>query len=100
MVKELRAWEGQGIGDAPRFVLVSSGGAEANRAQRLASEIVLDETGDAARAFGAGGTPMAVRIDAAGRVGSPLVAGAAGVFDLARASAVRHAEVDSDGSLV
>ena len=34
-------------------------------------------------AFGANGTPMAVLIDARGRIASPIAAGAQQVFDLA-----------------
>lgn len=44
--------------------------------------VLVDESSAAAGALRAGGTPMAVRIDAEGRIGSPLAAGASAVLDL------------------
>jgi len=38
---------------------------------------------EAGQAFGASGTPMAVLVDAEGRIASPVVAGAAAVLALA-----------------
>lgn len=44
--------------------------------------VLLDEGFAAGRAFGAGGTPSAVLVDAAGRVGAPLAAGGEAVLQL------------------
>ena len=49
--------------------------------------MALDPDFSAGNAFEAGGTPMALLIDRHGRIGSPLVAGAEAVFELAGARA-------------
>lgn len=49
------------------------------------SPVVLDADGSAMRAFGASGTPMAVLVDASGRIASHLAVGAQEVMALARA---------------
>jgi len=51
-----------------------------NRAMRLRSHVVLN--GDLASAFGANGTPMAILLDADGRVASGIAAGAQAIFAL------------------
>lgn len=50
----------------------------------LASTVLLDSDGATMRDFGASGTPMAVLVDASGRIASPLAAGAREVMALAR----------------
>jgi hypothetical protein len=57
--------------------------------------MVLDPEGSAMRAFGASGTPMAVLVDASGRIASPLAAGSREVLALARA---RHDEAARIGA--
>jgi len=47
---------------------------------RLRSHVVLN--GDLASAFGANGTPMAILLDADGRVASGIAAGAQAIFAL------------------
>ena len=68
----------------PRLVVISSGGREETRAEGFTSTVVLDPDHTAGAAFGAGGTPMAVLVDAEWRIASPLVAGGEAVLDLAR----------------
>jgi peroxiredoxin len=82
MLPELREWEHR----RPRvdLLVLSSGSVEANRAMGLSSPLLLDEGGKAMRVFGANGTPMAVLIDPAGRVGSNIAAGAPAVLALLR----------------
>ena len=51
---------------------------------RLRSPVVLDERGiSVGSKFGAGGTPMAVLVDAEGKIASELAAGAPAVLELA-----------------
>jgi peroxiredoxin/uncharacterized membrane protein YphA (DoxX/SURF4 family) len=85
MVPDLKTWEetAGGAPGAPQLLVVSTGGVEANRAMGLRSPIVLDDEFAAGRAFGAGGTPSAVLVDAAGRIASGVAVGATAVFSLA-----------------
>jgi thiol-disulfide isomerase/thioredoxin len=83
MHDDVRAWEGSANGVTPRLVVVSSGEADETRAEGFASTVLLDSEYAAGSAFGAGGTPMAVLLDADGRVASPVVAGAEAVLELA-----------------
>lgn len=85
MHEDLLAWEAAADGDAPQLVVVSSGDAEATRAEGFRSRVLLDEEFGAGTAFQANGTPMAVLIDAEGRIASGVVAGADAVLALAGA---------------
>jgi hypothetical protein len=49
----------------------------------LRSTVVLDQQFSVGRAFGAGGTPSAVLVDAEGRVASEVAVGAPAVLELA-----------------
>jgi hypothetical protein len=51
--------------------------------------VLLDEQYAAGGAFGAAGTPMAVLLDAEGRVASPIAAGVEAVLALAAAGVTR-----------
>jgi thiol-disulfide isomerase/thioredoxin len=82
MLIDLKEWE-LSAGDTLRRVLViSSGDAEANRAQGLRSRIALDNAFSAGGSFGVTGTPAAIRLDRRGRVASELATGADAVLDL------------------
>lgn len=83
MLADLRAWEARPPQGAPQLLVVSSGTVEANRAQGLHAPVVLDQGSSVGRTFGATGTPMAVLIDAQGRVASEVAAGAPAVLALA-----------------
>jgi thiol-disulfide isomerase/thioredoxin len=82
MRQDLRQWEADSPRGAPRLVVVSSGDAESSRADGFASAVLLDHGSQVSAAFGAHGTPMAVRLDADGRMASTVAAGAAAVFAL------------------
>ncbi len=84
MHRNLIAWENSANGVTPRLVVVSSGDAESTRSEGFQSLVLLDESFSAGPAFKANGTPMAVLIDAEGRIASPTVAGAEAVLALAR----------------
>lgn len=86
MVKDLKFWEDHAPSSAPNLLLLSSGtveDVEDNLAMGLRSRIVLDSSFQAGRAFGATGTPMAVLLDAEGRVASRVAAGAEAIMRLA-----------------
>jgi thiol-disulfide isomerase/thioredoxin len=80
---DLHAWEQSGGDDATRLLVVSSGDPEQSRADGFRSVVALDADYTAGEAFGAAGTPMAVLLDADGRIASGLVTGGAAVLALA-----------------
>jgi thiol-disulfide isomerase/thioredoxin len=84
MLDDLKAWEANPPAGAPKLVVVSTGTAEENRALGLRAPVLLDQGSAAMSAFGANGTPMAVLVDAHGRIASGLVVGAPAVLALAR----------------
>lgn len=83
MLPELKAWEAQSPEGAPQVLVVSTGSVEVNQAMGLRSPVVLDQSFTAGSRFGANGTPMAVLVDAQGKIASELAAGAPGVLALA-----------------
>lgn len=83
MLNDLKAWEADPPAGAAKLLVVSTGTVEANRAMNLRSPVLLDTHFQASPAFGANGTPMAVLVDAKGRIASEVVAGAQAVFVLA-----------------
>lgn len=80
MLPGLLAWEQEMHGDSPLLVVVSSGGADETVADGFRSTVVLDPEFAVGEAFRAGGTPMAVTIDAQGRIASPLATGGEAVL--------------------
>jgi len=84
MLPDLKAWEENARNGAPKLLVVSTDSLEDNKAMELRSTVVLDEKGmSVGSKFGAGGTPMAVLVDAAGKIASELAAGAPAVLQLA-----------------
>ena len=83
MHDDLVAWEQSRNGQGPQLVVVSSGDEESTRAEGFLSLVLLDEEYAAGGAFGANGTPMAVLVDAKGRIASDVAAGAEAVLTLA-----------------
>jgi hypothetical protein len=81
MHEPLVSWESS-ANSTPRLVVVSSGDPDATKAEGFRSTVVLDKDLELGRVFGADGTPMAVRIDADGRVASRVAAGEDAVFEL------------------
>ncbi len=78
----LRAWEEERPAGAPDLLVVSSSSADSLTAEGFRSTVLHDPAGAAMEAFGAGGTPMAVRLDAQGLVASRLAAGGDAVLAL------------------
>jgi peroxiredoxin len=83
MLGDLKAWEASKSTDAVGLLVISTGTAEENRSLGIRSPVILDQDSKYAQQFGANGTPMAVMIDAEGRIASQLAAGAQDVFKLA-----------------
>jgi methylamine dehydrogenase accessory protein MauD len=85
MLDDLKDWEAHPPEGAPQLLVVSTGSVEEIRAQGLRSPVVLDQgLAVGGEAYGAYGTPMAVLVDAEGRIASTLASGAAEVFALTR----------------
>jgi thiol-disulfide isomerase/thioredoxin len=82
MRQDLRDWEVHSRQRSNQLVVVSSGDTESSRTDGFASPVFLDPELRASTAFGAGGTPMAIRVDSGGHVASPLAAGPAAVLRL------------------
>jgi peroxiredoxin len=86
MLADLKAWEANPSTDAPRLLVVSTDSVADNQAMGLRSPVVLDQGNmSVGRLFGATGTPMAVLVDAEGKIASELAAGAPVVLALAGA---------------
>jgi methylamine dehydrogenase accessory protein MauD len=89
MLGQLKEWEENPPLGAPQLILISSGAVEDNRAMGLRSPILLDQGFSTGHAFGAGGTPSAILIDAKGKIASEVAVGASSVLALASAKQVR-----------
>ena len=85
MLQDLRSWEVRRPADAPEILVISTGAAQENRVLGLRSPMLLDTAMSVGQKYGAMGTPMAVMIDADGRVASEVAAGAPAVLSLAGA---------------
>ncbi|MFL5696682.1 MAG: MauE/DoxX family redox-associated membrane protein [Ktedonobacteraceae bacterium] len=84
MLEDLKAWEAQPLQGAPKLVVVSTDSVADNQAMELRSPVLLDQDSmRVGRLFGATGTPMAVLVDAEGKIASELAAGAPAVLALA-----------------
>jgi peroxiredoxin/uncharacterized membrane protein YphA (DoxX/SURF4 family) len=84
MLPDLKSWETNVRNGAPKLLVVSTDSVADNKAMRLRSPVVIDQAGmSVGRQFGAGGTPMAVLVDAEGKIASELAAGAPAVLALA-----------------
>ena len=83
MLPDLLAWESELVEGAPMLLVVSTGSVQDNQAMGLCSPIVLDQTGmSIGSEFGAVGTPMAILVDAEGRIASELEAGSPAILAL------------------
>jgi hypothetical protein len=81
MLPDLKAWEAYSPPGAPKLLLVSTDSVADNQAMGLRSSVLLDQDGmSVGSTFGADGTPMAVLIDAQGKIASELAAGAPAVL--------------------
>jgi peroxiredoxin len=84
MLPDLKAWEANRSNGAPKLLVVSTDSVEDNKAMGLRSPVVLEKGGmSVGSKFGAAGTPMAVLVDAQGKIASELAGGAPAVLALA-----------------
>lgn len=72
-------------------LIISSGSEDAIRAMGLRYKVALDATFSVGPPFGANGTPMAVLVDAEGKIASDLAVGADAVLALAKGAPVAAA---------
>ena len=79
----MKAWEAKPPKGAPKLLVVSTGTVEATKAMGLRSPLVLDQDFSVGNTFGATGTPMAVLVDAEGKIASEVAVGAPAVLALA-----------------
>jgi thiol-disulfide isomerase/thioredoxin/uncharacterized membrane protein YphA (DoxX/SURF4 family) len=91
--QDLRDWEAHSRHGSSQLVIVSSGDTESSRTDGFASLVFLDPELQASTAFGAGGTPMAIRVDSGGNVTSPWAAGPVAVLSLLGAPPRRRNEL-------
>jgi thiol-disulfide isomerase/thioredoxin len=82
MHDDLLAWQADPPPGAPTLLVVSAGDVEETRAERFTGTVLRDPDWALASAFGADGTPMAVPLDAGGRVAGPLAVGDDAVLGL------------------
>lgn len=82
MIDDIRTWESDRKDGDPQLALISSARVDEDADAPLTSLVLIDQDAHAASAFGAGGTPMAVRIDAQGAITSAIVAGRDSVLAL------------------
>ena len=84
MLPDLKTWEKNARNGAPKLLVVSTDSVEVNKAMGLRSPVLIESSGmSVGQKFGAGGTPMAVLVDAEGKIASELAAGAPAVLELA-----------------
>ena len=77
---------------------VDRSGQQSNKAMDLTSTVVLEQGFTTGRAFGATGTPSAVLVDAAGRIGSPLAVGGPAVLSLLTGQPPKAVDVAGNGA--
>jgi thiol-disulfide isomerase/thioredoxin/uncharacterized membrane protein YphA (DoxX/SURF4 family) len=82
MIPDLKEIEEEAGDKLSRVLIVSRGDIQANREQGLKSKMVIDDGFTMGKAFGANGTPSAIKLDAEGKVASQLAIGADPVLSL------------------
>jgi peroxiredoxin len=82
MLPDLRAWDERPPVGAPMLAVVSIGSSASSASIGLRSPVLLDPESSAMHAFGANGTPMAIRLAADGTIASSLAVGKQEVFRL------------------
>jgi thiol-disulfide isomerase/thioredoxin len=90
MHEELLAWEAGANGSSPQLVLISSGDEQRTRAEGFRSPVLLDPEFTVGDAFGAGGTPSAVLVDADARVASGVMVGSEAILGRLREPRLVH----------
>ena len=97
MLADLKRWEANVTKESPLLLVVSNDAVEQNLTMNLRAPVLLDSNFRTGQAFGVGGTPAAVLIDADGKVASLVAMGAEKVLALASyqgTSPAQHASQD------
>jgi methylamine dehydrogenase accessory protein MauD len=81
MTEEVKLWERKLVKSKVPITIISTGTVEANRKQGFRSTLVIDQNFSAGKAFGVGGTPSALAIDADGKVASKVAVGRQEIVD-------------------
>jgi peroxiredoxin len=76
MLQDVKMWESHFVSKGLKSIFISTGTVEANQEMGLRSEILLEESFNVGRLFGARGTPSAILIDSKGNIASKLATGA------------------------
>ncbi len=87
LIPDVLAWEATRPADAPRLVVISAGEPDAIRAEGFASTVLVDDGSNVRTRFGSRGTPSAVRVDASGKIVTPVAHGGSQVMTMLRAAA-------------
>jgi len=98
MLDDLKAWEATPSPQRLRLLVVSTGNRQLNELTGLTSTVVLDQGFITGRAFDATGTPSAILVDAAGRIGSPMAVGGPAVLGLLTGQPAKPARVVGNGA--
>lgn len=72
---EVLDWESNRPAGAPELLILSIGETEAIRAEGFQSTVLIDDGSNVRTRFGSRGTPSALRIDANGKIASPVAHG-------------------------
>jgi peroxiredoxin len=88
MLSDLKDWEKDASQEGLTLLVVSTGSVDENRALGLRSLVLLDEGFTIGPAFGVYGTPMALLVDAEGKIASEVASGAPAVLTLARSNKI------------
>ena len=75
LAPKVLAWEANRPADAPELLILSIGDEAAIRAEGFQSTVLIDDGTNVRTRFGSRGTPSALRIDANGRISSPVAHG-------------------------
>jgi methylamine dehydrogenase accessory protein MauD len=88
MLPDLKDWKAESPQGELTLLVISTRNVNENRALGLHSPVLLDEGFTVGPTFGVHGTPMAVLIDAEGKIASEVASGAPAVLALARSNQI------------
>jgi thiol-disulfide isomerase/thioredoxin len=80
LASDVLAWEANRSADSPELLILSIGDIEAIRAEGFQSTVLIDDGTNVRARFGSRGTPSAVRINASGKIASPVAHGSTQVL--------------------
>lgn len=87
---EVLDWESNRPAGAPELLILSIGETEAIRAEGFQSTVLIDDGSNVRTRFGSRGTPSALRIDANGKIASPVAHGSDQVLAMLRSQEMEN----------